>query len=188
LSHGHEDALAIGAGRLEIAGGDLTRERVAAIVNAANSSLMGGGGVDGAIHRAGGTRILDECRAIRARQGPLPPGRAVITTAGDLPARRVIHTVGPIWSGGGASEAETLAACYASSLALADEEGLESVAFPSISTGAFGYPIEHAAPIALGAIAAFLRAARSVRLVRCVLFSEADLRAYRRALAALVRA
>ena len=185
MSHDRGDRLRSARGRLEIARGDLTRERVAAIVNAANSSLMGGGGVDGAIHRAGGPRILDECRAIRARQGPLPPGQAVITTGGDLPARRVIHTVGPIWSGGCAAEAETLAACYRSSLALAEEEGLESVAFPSISTGAFGYPIEDAAPVALRAIAGFLPAARSVRLVRCVLFSEADLDAYRRALAAI---
>jgi O-acetyl-ADP-ribose deacetylase len=175
----------IGAGRLEIARGDLTRERVDAIVNAANSSLLGGGGVDGAIHRAGGPRILEECRAIRARQGPLPPGQAVVTTGGDLPARRVIHTVGPIWHGGGASEAETLAACYQGSLALAEKEGLESVAFPSISTGAFGYPIEEAAPVALRAIARFLRTAQSVRLVRCVLFSEDDLDAYRRARAAI---
>jgi O-acetyl-ADP-ribose deacetylase len=187
VSHESGDALAIGAGRLEIARGDLTRERVAAIVNAASSSLMGGGGVDGAIHRVGGPRILDECRALRARQGPLPPGQAVITTGGDLPARRVIHTVGPIWQGGRAREAETLAACYQSSLALAEEEGLESVAFPSISTGAFGYPIEEAAPVALRAIAAVLRAARKVRLVRCVLFAEADLDAYRRALSAMGR-
>ena len=165
----------IGPGRLEIARGDLTRETVAAIVNAANSSLLGGGGVDGAIHRAGGPAILDECRAIRARQGPLPPGEAVITTGGALPARRVIHTVGPVWQGGGAGEAETLAACYRSSLALADAEGLESVAFPSISTGAFGYPIDEAAPVALRTIARVLRGRAAVRLVRCVLFSERDL-------------
>jgi O-acetyl-ADP-ribose deacetylase len=175
----------IGPGRLEIARGDLTRERAGAIVNAANSSLMGGGGVDGAIHR-GGPAILEECRGIRARQGSLPPGQAVITTGGALPARRVIHTVGPVWRGGRAGEPETLASCYRSSLALADEEGLESVAFPSISTGAFGYPIEEAAPVALRAIADALRAARHVRLVRCVLFAEADLDAYRRALAAMV--
>ena len=175
----------IGPGRLEIARGDLTRERAGAIVNAANSSLLGGGGVDGAIHRAGGPAILEECRAIRARQGLLPPGQAVITTGGALPARRVIHTVGPVWRGGGAGEPETLASCYRSSLALADEEGLESVAFPSISTGAFGYPIEEAAPVALRAIAEVLAGARHVRLVRCVLFSENDLDAYRRALAAM---
>jgi O-acetyl-ADP-ribose deacetylase len=181
-------ARTIGPGRLEIARGDLTRETVAAIVNAANSSLLGGGGVDGAIHRAGGPAILEECRAIRARRGPLPPGEAVLTTGGALPARRVIHTVGPIWQGGRAGEAETLAACYRSSLALAEEEGLASVAFPSISTGAFGYPIEEAAPVALRAIAAVLRGARHVRLVRCVLFSESDKGAYERALAAIAGA
>jgi O-acetyl-ADP-ribose deacetylase (regulator of RNase III) len=179
-------ARTIGPGRLEIARGDLTRERVAAIVNAANSSLLGGGGVDGAIHRAGGPAILEECRAIRARRGPLPPGEAVITTGGALPARRVIHTVGPIWHGGHSGEAETLAACYRSSLALAEQEGLSSVAFPSISTGAFGYPIEEAAPVALRAVADVLRGAHHVRLVRCVLFSESDLDAYERALAAIV--
>jgi O-acetyl-ADP-ribose deacetylase (regulator of RNase III) len=178
-------ARTIGSGRLEITRGDLTREGVGAIVNAANSLLMGGGGVDGAIHRAGGPAILEECRAIRARRGSLPPGQAVITTGGALPARRVIHTVGPVWRGGRAGEAETLASCYRSSLALADEEGLESVAFPSISTGAFGYPIEESAPVALRAIAEALETARHVRLVRCVLFSEADLDAYGRALAAI---
>jgi O-acetyl-ADP-ribose deacetylase len=176
----------IGPGRLEIARGDLTRERVGAIVNAANSSLLGGGGVDGAIHRAGGPAILEECRAIRARRGSLPPGQAVITTGGALPARRVIHAVGPVWGGGRSGEADTLASCYRSSLALAEEEGLDSVAFPSISTGAFGYPIEEAAPVALRAIADVLKTARHVRLVRCVLFSEGDLDAYGRALAAMV--
>jgi O-acetyl-ADP-ribose deacetylase (regulator of RNase III) len=175
----------IGPGRLEVARGDLTREKVAAIVNAANSSLLGGGGVDGAIHRAGGVAILEECRAIRARRGSLPPGQAVITTGGVLPARRVIHTVGPVWQGGGAGEPVTLASCYRNSLALADDEGLESVAFPSISTGAFGYPIEEAAPVALRTIAAALPGARHLRLVRCVLFSEADLDAYARALSAM---
>ena len=175
----------IGPGRLEVARGDLTREKVAAIVNAASSSLLGGGGVDGAIHRAGGPAILEECRAIRARRGPLPPGDAVITTGGALPARRVIHTVGPIWHGGGQGEAETLASCYRRSLALADEEGLESVAFPSISTGVFGYPIEDAAPLALRTIAETLPLARHVRLVRCVVFSEGDLDTYTRALAAI---
>ena len=172
----------LGRGRLEIARGDLTREGVDAIVNAANSSLLGGGGVDGAIHRAGGPAILEECRAIRAEHGPLPPGEAVITGGGRLPARRVIHTVGPIWQGGGKGEPATLASCYRTSLSLADREGLVSVAFPSISTGAFGYPIEEAARVALGAIAAFLPQARAVRLVRCVVFSAADLAAYRRAL------
>src|SRR5881394_4208847 len=124
-------------GRVRVVVGDITKQDVEAIVNAANSSLLGGGGVDGAIHRAGGPAILEECRAIRARRGPLPAGQAVATTGGELPARRVIHTVGPVWHGGGSGEAETLASCYRSSLALADEEGLGSVAFPSISTGAF---------------------------------------------------
>ena len=178
-------ARAIGPGRLEIARGDLTREPVAAIVNAANSSLLGGGGVDGAIHRAGGPAILEECRQVRARRGSLPPGQAVITTGGALPARRVIHTVGPVWQGGDTGEPEVLASCYRSSLALAEEEGLESIAFPSISTGVFGYPIEEAAPVALRTIAAMLPGARHVRLVRCVLFSERDLEVYARALSGL---
>jgi O-acetyl-ADP-ribose deacetylase len=181
-----DDSRTLGSARLEIARGDLTREKVDAIVNAANSSLLGGGGVDGAIHRGGGPAILEECRAIRARRGPLPPGQAVATTAGALPARRVIHTVGPIWHGGGAGEAETLASCYRASLARADEEGLVSVAFPSISTGAFGYPIEEAATVALTTIADFLRSARTVRLVRCVLFSPSDLETYRSALETLL--
>lgn len=151
------------------------------IVNAANSSLLGGGGVDGAIHRAGGPRILEECRALHARRGPLPAGEAVITTGGALRARHVVHTVGPIWSGG-AEDAKTLASCYRASLLLADTEGATSLSFPSISTGAFGYPIEEAAPIALRTIAEVMPALASVRLVRCVLFSDADLAIYRRAL------
>jgi O-acetyl-ADP-ribose deacetylase (regulator of RNase III) len=175
----------IGPARLEIARGDLTQARVDAIVNAANSSLLGGGGVDGAIHRAGGPAILEECRAIRAERGPLPAGEAVLTTGGLLRVRHVIHTVGPVWQGGGSGEAKTLAWCYRNSLALADAHGLVSVAFPSISTGAFGYPIEEAAPVALRAIAGFLRSARSVRDVRCLLFSEGDLAVYRRALASI---
>jgi O-acetyl-ADP-ribose deacetylase len=176
----------IGPARLEVVRGDLTREKVDAIVNAANSSLLGGGGVDGAIHRAGGPAILEECRAIRARRGPLPPGEAVITTGGALPARRVIHTVGPVWGDGVSGEPETLASCYRSSLALADGEGLASIAFPSISTGAFGYPIEEAAPVALRVIADALPEARHLRLVRVVLFSEGDLDVYARVLGAIV--
>lgn len=177
---------AFGALRLEVLRGDLTLQAVDAIVNAANSSLLGGGGVDGAIHRGGGPAILETCRAIRAARGPLPPGEAVITTAGRLPARHVIHTVGPIWSGGGASEPETLARCYRSSLELAAQHSLASVAFPSISTGAYGYPIDEAAPLALGTITAILRGGGStVRLVRCVLFSPSDLETYRRHLRSL---
>lgn len=174
-----------GQGRIELVQGDITREAVDAIVNAANSSLMGGGGVDGAIHRAGGPAILEECKRIRERRGPLPPGEAVITTGGKLPSRHVIHTVGPIWHGGGQGEADTLARCYANSLAQAAANGLASVAFPSISTGAFGYPVEQAAEVALAAVRGALRAGSTVTLVRFVLFSAADLGTYRRVLEAL---
>jgi O-acetyl-ADP-ribose deacetylase len=174
-----------GPNRLELTRGDITRERVDAIVNAANSSLLGGGGVDGAIHRAGGPAILDECRRIVDANGPLPAGDAVITSGGLLPARRVIHTVGPRWRGGEHGEAATLARCYRNSLALAAREGLSSVAFPSISTGAYGFPVDEASVVALGAVAGALRAGSPVRLVRFVLFSDADLDVYRRALAGL---
>jgi O-acetyl-ADP-ribose deacetylase (regulator of RNase III) len=177
---------AFGTARVELVQGDLTRESVDAIVNAANSSLMGGGGVDGAIHRAGGPAILEECRRIRAERGPLPPGEAVLTTGGRLPCRYVIHTVGPVWQGGSVGEAETLGRCYASSLALASAHGCSSVAFPSISTGAFGYPVEKAAAVAVRAVAEGLReSAGSVSRVRLVLFSGADLAAYEAALASL---
>jgi O-acetyl-ADP-ribose deacetylase (regulator of RNase III) len=174
-----------GPNRLELTRGDITRERVDAIVNAANSSLLGGGGVDGAIHRAGGPAILDECRRIVDANGPLPAGDAVITSGGLLPARRVIHTVGPRWRGGEHGEAATLARCYRNSLALAAREGLSSVAFPSISTGAYGFPVDEASVVSLGAVAGALRAGSPVRLVRFVLFSDADLDVYRRALAGL---
>ncbi len=168
---------------LELVHGDLTRESVDAIVNAANSSLLGGGGVDGAIHRAGGRAILDECRLIVARSGPLPPGQAVITSAGLLPCRHVIHTVGPIWRGGEHGEPATLDACYANSLALAATHGLTSVAFPSISTGAYGYPVALAATVAVASVRAALARPSSLRLVRFVLFSAADLATYRAAAA-----
>lgn len=171
-----------GPSRLELTRGDITREPADAIVNAANSSLMGGGGVDGAIHRAGGAAILEECRRIVEAHGSLPAGEAVITSGGRLPARRVIHTVGPRWRDGGHGEAATLARCYRNSLALAAREGLSSVAFPSISTGAYGYPVEQASVVAVEAVADVLRAGSPVRLVRFVLFSDADLEAYRRAL------
>jgi len=171
-----------GPSRLELTRGDITREPVDAIVNAANSSLMGGGGVDGAIHRAGGPAILDECRRLVDANGPLPAGEAVITSGGLLPARRVIHTVGPRWRGGSHGEASTLVRCYRNSLALAAREGLSSVAFPSISTGAYGFPVAEASVVAVGAVADALRAGSPLRLVRFVLFSDADLEAYRRAL------
>jgi O-acetyl-ADP-ribose deacetylase (regulator of RNase III) len=174
-----------GPSRLELIRGDITQQRVDAIVNAANSSLMGGGGVDGAIHRAGGPAILDECRRIVDAHGSLPAGEAVITSGGRLPARHVIHTVGPRWRDGAHGEASTLARCYRNSLALAAREGLSSVAFPSISTGAYGFPVDQASVVAVRTVVDTLRAGSPVRLVRFVLFSDADLEAYRRALAAV---
>ena len=174
-----------GRSRLELVQGDITRELVDAIVNAANSGLRGGGGVDGAIHNAGGQAIVEECREIRERQGSVPTGEAVITSGGRLAARHVIHTVGPVWRGGGHGEAELLARCYRNSLALAAERGLSSVAFPSISTGVYGYPVEEAAAVALGALRDTLLAGSPVLLVRCVLFSAGDFEIYSRALRAL---
>jgi O-acetyl-ADP-ribose deacetylase (regulator of RNase III) len=144
--------------RIKLLRGDITPLDIPCIVNAANSSLLGGGGVDGAIHRRGGPRILEECRAIRARQGGCPTGEAVITTAGDLPAEYVIHTVGPVWVGGTDNESELLANCYRNSLLLAREHGLRRIAFPNISTGVYGFPKEKAAPIALAAVREFQQA------------------------------
>jgi O-acetyl-ADP-ribose deacetylase (regulator of RNase III) len=163
--------------RLLVVRGDITREAVDAIVNAANPSLLGGGGVDGAIHRAAGPELLEECRAL----GGCPPGRARMTKGYRLPARHVLHTVGPVWTGGSAGEDETLASCYRESLRLAEEAGLASVAFPSISTGIYGFPIERASRIAIREIRGFLSTARSVRLVKVVTFSDHDLAVYRAA-------
>ncbi len=175
-----------GGRKLHLALGDITEERTDAIVNAANSSLLGGGGVDGAIHRAGGPAVLEECRAIRARQGECPAGQAVMTSGGRLAARYVIHTVGPVWRGGGRGEKALLASCYRNSLRLAAEKGLSSVAFPSISTGIYGYPVKEAAQAALAAVAEFLKEKdRAPALVRFVLFDEKTFRAYRDALEAL---
>jgi O-acetyl-ADP-ribose deacetylase (regulator of RNase III) len=171
--------------RLVLLRGDITRQRVDAIVNAANSSLLGGGGVDGAIHRAGGPAILEECKRIVARQGGCAAGEAVITTGGHLPARFVIHTVGPFWSGGQRGEADLLASAYRSSLRLAAQHGLSSIAFPSISTGAYRFPLAPAAEIALRSVEAFLRGEpHALREVRLVLFSDRDLAAYEAALSA----
>lgn len=169
-------------GRVRAEVGDITKQSVGAIVNAANSTLTGGGGVDGAIHRAGGPGILEECLEIRRTQWPegLPTGEAVITSAGLLPARHVIHTVGPIYGREGGREAELLATCYRNSLALAAAHGLSSVAFPSISTGAFGYPREEAASVSSEAIAGFLRGAETVSEVRLVFFSEGDMNVFLR--------
>jgi O-acetyl-ADP-ribose deacetylase (regulator of RNase III) len=172
----------IGNARIVLERGDITEVEADAIVNAANSSLLGGGGVDGAIHRAGGPSILEECRRHRELHGECPTGEAVITTAGDLPARWVVHTVGPVWEGGGLGEPELLASCYRKSLALAAERGAKSIAFPSISTGAYGYPVRKAASVALGAVADWLREDDRLRVVRFVLFSEHDLACYTRAL------
>ncbi len=167
---------------LEIVQGDITQQATDAVVNAANSSLMGGGGVDGAIHRAGGPAILEECKQIVKKIGRLPTGEAVITTAGRMPAKYVIHTVGPVWHGGGRGEPELLANAYRNSLKLAAEKGLESVSFPSISTGAYGYPVEKAAPLALRTVMDFLRGNTQVKLVRFVLFDDRTFRTYQDAL------
>jgi O-acetyl-ADP-ribose deacetylase (regulator of RNase III) len=153
--------------------GDLTREDVDAIVNAANSSLMGGGGVDGAIHRAGGPAILAECRKIRETRYPdgLPTGEVVMTTGGNLKARHVIHTVGPIYGQNGGKDAELLAACYVNSIALAAKHGLATIAFPAISTGVYGYPKDEAKRVSMEAVTRALEAHLSIREVRLVYFS-----------------
>jgi|SRR6266536_1053854 O-acetyl-ADP-ribose deacetylase len=168
--------------RIEAVQGDITDQAVDAIVNAANSSLMGGGGVDGAIHRRGGAAILAECRRVRAEQHPdgLPAGQAVATTAGDLPARWVIHAVGPVYAAVD-DPAALLASCHREALRVADELGAKTVAFPAISTGVFGYPVEEAAAVAVGAVRA---AETQVELVRFVLFDEGTHRVFAAALAA----
>jgi O-acetyl-ADP-ribose deacetylase (regulator of RNase III) len=160
--------------------GDITNQKTDAIVNAANPSLLGGGGVDGAIHRIGGPQILEECREIRRSQYPegLPTGEAVITSGGRLPARYVIHTVGPVYGQHQGREAELLASCYTNSLALASGKDLGSIAFPAISTGAFGYPLHEAAKVASQAIEEFLSTDETLRTVRLVFFKVSDLEAF----------
>lgn len=160
---------------------DITKETTEAIVNAANSSLMGGGGVDGAIHAAGGPSILKECAKIAGEIGQLPPGKAVLTTGGRLPAKYVIHTVGPVFRRGQAAQAATLASCYRESVQIADDHGIHSLAFPSISTGAFGYPVDEAAQVAIPTTVEAILAATHVTHARFVLFDAATLRAYTRA-------
>jgi O-acetyl-ADP-ribose deacetylase (regulator of RNase III) len=168
---------------------DITTQATDAIVNAANPGLMGGGGVDGAIHRAGGPAILDECKQIIARRGALPTGQAVLTTGGRLKARYVIHTVGPVWHGGNSKEAELLANAYRKSLKLAGEHKLVSIAFPSISTGAYGYPVDLAARVAINTTVDFLRGnATSIRDVVFVLHSSGDFNSYASALEIAVKA
>ncbi|MBI1930484.1 O-acetyl-ADP-ribose deacetylase [Candidatus Poribacteria bacterium] len=168
--------------KLTLVQGDITKQKVDAIANAANEHLAGGGGVDGAIHRAGGPQIMAECDAIRARQGGCPTGKAVITTGGNLPAKYVIHTVGPIWRGGNAGEPDLLASCYRESLSLALQHGIKTIAFPSISTGIYGYPTEKAAAIALNAVKEFLEGHTGIEEVRFVLFDAATYRCYENAL------
>jgi O-acetyl-ADP-ribose deacetylase (regulator of RNase III) len=167
-------------GRVVVVVGDITRQDVDAIVNAANSTLLGGGGVDGAIHRAGGPAILEACREIRRTQYPegLRTGDVVITTAGNLAARHVIHTVGPIYGQHGGREAQLLAACYQNSLRLAADHSLSTIAFPAISTGAFGYPASEAATVSSAAIAEFLYADQTLREVRLIFFTQRDAEAF----------
>jgi len=160
---------------------DITKETTEAIVNAANSYLAGGGGVDGAIHRAGGPSILEECQRIIAKIGRLPAGKAVMTTAGRLPARYVIHTVGPRYENGNRGEAETLASCYRESLRIADDHQVSSISFPAISTGVYGYPVEAAAEVAVQCVLQGLPETTHVQLVRFVLFDMSTCNAFTRA-------
>ena len=170
----------VGQARIRLVQGDITDQDVDAIINAANSSLMGGGGVDGAIHRKGGPRILQECKKVRAEEWPdgLPAGKAVITTGGNLKARYVIHTVGPVWRGGKSGEPGLLEDAYRNSMELAARKGLKRIAFPSISTGAFGYPIDQAARIAISTIKDFLEKKDDLAEVNLILFSSSDLQVY----------
>lgn len=167
-------SISISGKSLELIEGDITLQSTDAIVNAANSGLRGGGGVDGAIHRAGGPEIMEQCRKI----GGCPPGEAVITTGGRLPARFVIHTVGPIWNGGAKGEPEILANAYSNSLNLAERKGFKSIAFPSISTGVYGYPVDKASEIAIGTVIRHLSGHSGIELVRFVLFGSANYEAY----------
>lgn len=160
--------------RIEVLKGDITKISVDAIVNAANSSLMGGGGVDGAIHRAGGPEILEDCRKIVARQGGCPTGEAVITTAGKLPAKFVIHTVGPVWNGGHKNEDKLLANCYLNSLRIAVQNNCKTIAFPCISTGVYGYPMDKAAEIAVQTVKEFLAKTDYIEKVMFVCFDDAN--------------
>lgn len=178
-----KDSITINETKLSLIQGDITCQETEAIVNAANPSLMGGGGVDGAIHRAGGPAILEECKKIVARIGQLSPGKAVITTGGNLRAKHVIHTVGPIWHGGNKGEAEILASAYRESLKLAAENELKSISFPSISTGAYGYPVNEAAKIALNSVISFVQ--DNFTSVKEIIFVLFDSLTYRRYLSAL---
>jgi len=169
----------LGSGKtLELVQGDITRETTDAIVNAANSDLLPGGGVCGAIHRAGGPAIAEECRKLRAERGPVSTGHAVATSGGRLPARYVIHAVGPVWSGGSSGEPEALASAYRESIRVADELGLKSIAFPAISTGIFGYPLDDATQVAVRTVREALPRAKNVNTVRFVVFDDTALRTH----------
>ncbi len=165
--------------KIELIKGDITKLEVDAIVNAANSSLLGGGGVDGAIHRAGGQQILDECIAIRNRQGSCKTGEAVITSGGKLPAKYVVHTVGPVWNGGNKNERQLLENCYRNSLLLAAEHGIQTIAFPNISTGIYHFPKQEAAEIAVDTVRKFLFNNDSITKVLFVCFDEENYGLYR---------
>ena len=171
--------IAVESTTLRLRRGDITEEDVDCIVNAANSSLMGGGGVDGAIHRVGGPQILEECRAIRKAHGECPTGEAVLTSGGRLRARYVLHTVGPVWQGGTSDEDHLLRNAYNNCLRIAAERGLSSIAFPSISTGVYGFPIERAARIAFDAVCKFIHGHHEIREVRFIVFSDNDFQVYR---------
>jgi len=171
----------IGKTKLNLIQGDITLQGTEAIVNAANTSLLGGGGVDGAIHRAGGPKILEECKGIRAKQEGCPTGEAVITSGGNMATEYVIHTVGPVWSGGNRNEGQLLRNAYYNSLNLAKKNGIKSISFPSISTGVYRFPIDKAARIALTTVKEFIQVYNFIE-VRFVLFSEKDLQVYEKAL------
>ena len=168
--------------KLSLIQGDITKQDTDAIVNAANSGLMGGGGVDGAIHRAGGPAILEECKKIRSERGRLPTGQAVITTGGNLKARYVIHTVGPVWRGGQEGEPDLLASAYRESLQHAVENGVKTVSFPSISTGVYGYPVKQAAQVALQTVIDFTNEDNALSEIYFVLFDSTTYNVYEQTL------
>jgi O-acetyl-ADP-ribose deacetylase (regulator of RNase III) len=168
----------IGSATLTLLRGDITEQDTEAIVNAANSGLLGGGGVDGAIHRAGGPRILEECRKIREEQGECPAGKSVITGGGNLKARFVIHAVGPVWHGGAGGEDDLLGSAYRNSLLLAAGHHIRTIAFPSISTGAYGFPIDRASKIAFDTVSGFLKNDSPLEEVRFVVYSQEDYEVY----------
>lgn len=181
----HKQSLTSDA-RIELIQGDITKAQVDAIVNAANRQLIGGGGVDGAIRRAGGDAIETACARIRERQGGVDTGAAVITTGGNLPAKYVIHTAGPVWEGGTAGEPDLLASCYRESLQLAVENGVQTIAFPSISTGIYGYPTEKAAAVALRTVKKFVaRGGSALTCIQFILFDDATYQCYAEALTSL---